>query len=163
MSMVDIESTDVVASKFDSLLSQACQRVFDFREARQKPHTVKAKWYDKECVELRSKAVKAGERVESSHDKQMLADACKKYRACKQRKKRKFKQNSLNEVEQIMKTNPSELYNLTNELNKCGFDNWYGKAWDLMKSYDTSENVNLEHFRKNSPKNFEIKISSKLV
>ena len=41
-----------------------------------------------------------------------------------------------------------QVYDELGVLNRCGFDNWYGKAWELMESYDMSENVNLELFKK---------------
>ena len=122
MSMANIESTDVVASRFDSLLSQACQRTFDFRETRHKNYHNKAKWYDKECSQLRSTGVKAGERVYDNQDKLLFNQACKNYKACKQRKKRQFRSSCVNEIESIMKANPSDLFSYIDKINPINHD-----------------------------------------
>ena len=166
-SLSEISQTNAVAAKFDSFITQACQRTFDMKETYFKKRYEKAKWFDAECLELRSQAVKAGERSHTAQDKHRLNKACKDYRACKQRKKRLFKQKCIAEIDKIAQSNPSELWtflkkvkrnnditkpsgeeffqhfeNLTNPEIKNNFDCDYEKAANLfLKNYDSGKDA----------------------
>ena len=98
-SIVTAEKNNTVACKFDTLITQACQRTFDVKEIKNFKHYKKAKWFDRECLFLRSQAVEAGERLFTAQDRQQHSEACKKYRACKQRKKRQFKSKCISEID----------------------------------------------------------------
>ena len=80
------------------------------------------------------------------NDKHVLNEACKKYRACKQRKKRQFKQKCLSEIEQILQYNPSDLFKFLNRigpnnsnLNMPSGDELYRHFNKLAEPLETSD------------------------
>ena len=40
------------------------------------------------------------------------------------------------------------VYDELGELHRCGFKNWYGKAWELMTFYNLSMNSDQNCFKK---------------
>ena len=119
-SIINLEKLDDVAEHFNNFISQACQRALRIKKSsKQRKYKIKqTKWYDKECALRRSEAVRAGERVENEADKIRCDQLCKAYRACKQRKKRQFRQHCQNKIDQTFKTNPSNIWNVIDDINK---------------------------------------------
>ena len=65
-SMCSLDSTNKVAEAFGRYITQACQRVCRIKYGSHKRSIgKKCKWYDKECAQLRTRAISAGERVNS--------------------------------------------------------------------------------------------------
>ena len=90
--------------------------------------------------------MKAGERVNSDHDKQLHKEACKKYRACKQRKERQFKQKCFLEIEKITQSNPSDLCSfidrikpVNNDINTPSGEEFYNHFNNLAKPVETND------------------------
>ena len=120
-SLSRIDNTDLVAKKFDSFISQACQRVFHLKEIRQVRGYKNAKWFDTECKHLRALAIQAGERMNSDTDKHLFAQACKAYRSCKQRKKREYRLHCVSNMDHILQNSPSDLWKFIDrvQLKNC--------------------------------------------
>ena len=114
-SIVNLETTDEVAGHFDNFINQACQRLFPLKKCKPGKKVTNTTWFDKECKELRSLAVKSGERIETEFDRVNQHKACARYKACKQRKKRKHRENCIAEINNIFLSNSSNIWK---ELNK---------------------------------------------
>ena len=82
-----LSNTNEVASLLHAYVYQACIRAFKLRKCGTKVNKTKgAPWFDAELRQLRSEAIKAGERVNSVEDRQRLVCASRKYRAKNKRK-----------------------------------------------------------------------------
>ena len=85
-SLADLSETNQVALALNNYISQAIARVC--RPCRPKTKKIKngPRWFDNRCRQLRSEAVRAGERVMCETDRENLITKCKEYRSHKQRK-----------------------------------------------------------------------------
>ena len=89
VTMSELRETDTVAHAFDQFLYQAVIRNCQYMTSNySNKHTRKLPWYDKECRSKRAIVIQAGERVQCEADRIIHNDACRDYRACKQKKKR---------------------------------------------------------------------------
>ena len=100
--------TDIVARSFSDYLTQAYDRIFYTKKV--KPRKSRSVWFDRECKDMRTKAVKAGERAITCDEQNYLINCCREYRACKQRKRRRYVANCLDQLEYVYKTNQSNLW-----------------------------------------------------
>ena len=119
-SMVNMESVENVTDLFNRYIQQACHRSFKIKspKKRNKIHKrPRLKWWDKECLMKRKRAIKAGARVFSMNDKARLSEACREYRACTQRKKREAKKLNLGKLVKAFKENPSSIWDVLNEIS----------------------------------------------
>ena len=95
---------DIVAGKLDLYISQACERAFSrtscVRENKKGPA-----WFDSECRLKRSLAIKAGEGVANTEQKQRQQDARRRYRACKQKKQRIYTNKCIGDIKSAFNTN----------------------------------------------------------
>ena len=152
-SLSNIEDIDTVATKFDSYISQACQRSFSIKKCHKKIIRKRSPWFDKQCRDLRYKAVKAGERIIEQSDRLEHQKACKAFKACKQRKKRNYKLKSINEMEFTFKQDPSKLWKTINNLHMDSEDSNQPSKKDLYEHFRNvkdsidSNNFDLEYER----------------
>ena len=76
--MVTLDKTDTVASKFNSYISQACQRLFQVKSTKVNRHKQgRPRWYDAECRAKRVEAIKAGEHVTTKEEENILLQSCR--------------------------------------------------------------------------------------
>ena len=88
--LVDRKCTNSIASAFNSYIEQACKRTCPVKTTHGTRKARGPRWYDRECRNKRSQAIKAGERAVTNEELTNLKEKCNEYRACKQRKKRAF-------------------------------------------------------------------------
>ena len=95
---------DIVAGKLDLYISQAYKRAFSWTSCVRK-NKKRPAWFDSECRLKRSLAIKAGERVTNIEQKQRQQDACRRYRACKQKKQRIYSNKCIGDIKSAFNTN----------------------------------------------------------
>ena len=96
VTMSELSESDTVAHAFDQYLYQAVIRNCQYMPSNySNKHTRKLPWYDKECRSKRAIATQAGERVQCEADRIIQNDACRDYRACKQKKNPKYRKSVL--------------------------------------------------------------------
>ena len=109
--IINMESSNQVASKFDEYSNQAIERVCDVIKV--KPYRQRGPiWFDKECKIQRHLAIKAGERVKTKRDNVNLMDRCREYRAIKQKKERNYKKYCADRITNQFHTNKSDMWKL---------------------------------------------------
>ena len=92
----ELRKTDAVADAVDQYLYQAVTRNCHYMTSNYShKHTRKLPWYDKECRSKRAIAIQAGERVQCEADRIIQNNACRDYRASKQKKKREYQKSVL--------------------------------------------------------------------
>ena len=103
--------TNGVAVALNTYIKQACKRACHVtRYPSKSPKSIRgSRWYDKECRIKRSQAVKAGERIVTCEQRVEMLDKCKEYRACKQRKKRAYKNAIISQIEQSFANNRCDM------------------------------------------------------
>ena len=118
-SIIDQSDPDTVARKLDQYISQACKRTFEQNKYMNKRNRKFPVWYDAECRNKRSLAIKAGERVTNAFEKGQQDMACREYRACKQRKERGYYRNCVNDIKIAYATDRSNLWKMINTIVKA--------------------------------------------
>ena len=114
----DICDMNTVAGKLDDYISQACQRVFQYGPHTRRVTKYVPPWFDNECRLKRSLAVRAGERISSLEDKDKQMTLCRAYRACKQRKHRKYNRKCIKDIENAYNTNRSNMWRVINDMSR---------------------------------------------
>ena len=107
---------DIVAGKLDLYISQACERAFSRTSCVRKNKKGPA-WFDYECRLKRSLAVKAGERVTNREQKHRQQDACRRYRACKQKKQRIYTNKCIGDIKSAFNTNKSNMWRVIQRIS----------------------------------------------
>ena len=116
-SIVNLDNTNDVASKFSTYFNQACQRLFDGKSTKVNRHNhTRPWWFDAKCRAKRTEAIKAGERVITKDDETNLLQSCREYRAIKQKKQRIFEQSCIQKIKDTFRTNRSNLWKILNIL-----------------------------------------------
>ena len=115
--LADRKCTDIVAAAVNSFLEQACRRTFPLHISQRLRNNRKPCWYDKECRNKRSQAIKAGERVVTVEQKKYFKEKCNEYRSCKQRKKRAFKNSCIDRIEKAFMNNTCDMWNTLSRLS----------------------------------------------
>ena len=108
--IINLQSSNEVAQEFDKYIKQACQRVCRLKPRDRKLHKKGAPWFDYECREKQSWAIKAGERIVNLADREACLRACNEYRSCKQRKKRNFRRNCCTKIDMAFKKDKSSMW-----------------------------------------------------
>ena len=114
----ELRDTNFVAELFSAYLLQAVDR---FCTASTTVNRVKfngAPWFDRECRDKRSIAIKAGHRVENEKDRENQIKACKDYRAHKQRKWRQYYNNCVQTIVDVYKSHRSDVWKTIEKLSK---------------------------------------------
>ena len=112
------ECTKGVAVALNTYIEQACKRACHVtRYPNKSPKSIRrTRWYDKKCRIKRSQAVKAGERIVTSEQRVEMLDTCKEYWACKQRKKRAYKNAAIAQIEQSFAKNSCDMWHALNSV-----------------------------------------------
>ena len=76
-----------------------------------------APWFDRECREKRSEALKAGQFILNPDDKDSMLGKCREYKACKQRKRRQYCNANLKKIEEAFQSNRGEMWKVINSLD----------------------------------------------
>ena len=87
--------TDYVGNLLNNHIIQAVNRVLATRQSMPKPKQRGLVWFDRECRDKRSAAIRPGERAETEKDFADLIDKSKMYKACKQTKRRAHRHKPL--------------------------------------------------------------------
>ena len=111
-----------VAISFDKYIAQACERTMVTETVKSHRPRNRVPWYDHECREKRSIAIKSGERVHSEIDRQNQRQACRDYKACKQRKQRTFHRKCIVDIEHAYFNNRASMWKLIEKMSN-GFTN----------------------------------------
>ena len=115
-SVYENKNVDTVATNFNSYVLEACKKVFTLKRIKKGSSRFhKAKWFNKQCRERRNEAMKAGERIMTNEDKQILKQTTKAYNAYKQRKKRQYKHKRREKLDNTFHKNKSDIWKLLNE------------------------------------------------
>ena len=112
-SLVGLQETNDVAQAVSALIIQAADRPFPVSRGRTQFQIKSPLWYDAECRQLRGLAIRVGERLTHAiDDNDELIDECRQYRACKQRKKRSFRNSKIAQIEHACDKNSHEMWNI---------------------------------------------------
>ena len=117
--LADRKCTNSIAFAFNSYIEQACKRTCPVKTTHGTRKARGPRWYDRECRNKRSQAIKAGERAATNEELTNLKEKCNEYRACKQRKKRAFKNSCINEIETAFLTNRCDMWRTLSHI--CNF------------------------------------------
>ena len=118
-SIIDQSDPDTVARKLDQYISQACKRTFEQNKYMNERNRKCPVWYDAECRNKRSFAIKAGERVTNAFEKGQQDMACREYRTCKQRKERGYYRKCVNDIKIAYATDRTNLCKIINTIGKA--------------------------------------------
>ena len=117
-SVIDQSDPEIIARRLDQYISQACKRTFRYKINTNKQGRKYPAWYDAECRDKRSLAIKAGERVTNATEKEQQDAACREYRACKQRKERVYYRKCVNDIKTAYTTDRTRLWKLLDKISK---------------------------------------------
>ena len=115
--MVLMNSCNDLAESLNCYITQAADRTFEKIRPRKLKHNNSPAWYDHECRLLRSEAIRAGERASTNHDFNDLYSKSRAYKACKQRKIRQFRRNTLARIENAFREGKCELWNVLKNVS----------------------------------------------
>ena len=119
--LAELRETNQVALAINEYISQAVTRVCRPCSPRVKYRANSApQWFDSELRQLRSQAVRAGEKLINETDRATLVSKCKIYRANKQRKKRDYYNNIVRNLECAFTNDKCSIWDV---LNKVSNDN----------------------------------------
>ena len=110
--MVSMNFCKDLAESLNEFIKQAADRTFDKIKRRNSKDCNGPVWYDHECRELRSEAIKAGEPASTEYDFQNLINKSKAYKACKQRKIRQFRRCIMTKIENANKEGHGNIWNV---------------------------------------------------
>ena len=113
------QPSELVAQSFGKFIAQALDRSdIHKRKVITRTSCDNPDWFDSELKQLRQNAIKAGERVNSQSDRDFLNVQCKKYKSCKQRKKREYRTKNLAELEKAYSENNGNVWDILNKHNR---------------------------------------------
>ena len=134
--LVELEDTNHIASRFNDYVTQAVDRVCRISTPANRVKRNGAPWFDKVCREKRSLAIQAGHRVECAKDRQIQIEACRDYRAHKQRRQRQHYKNCVLKITDTYKSDRSKLWKTIESLSRSN-----------CQTIAPSGNDFLEHFK----------------
>ena len=102
--------------------------------------------YDRECRSKRSQAIKAGERAVTNEELVKLKEKCKEYRACKQRKKRAFKNSCINEIENAFANNKCDMWRTLSHIGNFQGPSSQPEAREFYEHFSRMSNAPDEPF-----------------
>ena len=86
-SICQLLPSNMIATKYTQFMTQALDRLAEKITIKKLHRKRGPLWYDRQCRQLRSKAINAGHRVETNTDYEKAKSACREYRSIKQIKK----------------------------------------------------------------------------
>ena len=140
----ELKDTDLVAELFSAYLSQAVDRVCTGATITNRAKSNGAPWFDRECRDKRSIAIKAGHRVECDKDKENQIKACKDYRAHKQRKRRQYYNNCTRTIVDVYESNRSDVWKTIERLSKSRDNNIGPSDDDFFKYFKDMADIQLD-------------------
>ena len=112
--MANMCDTNDVARFLDDMLSNMFDRTIGSKSSAK--HNAKCrsrpKWHDRELTEKRHQAIQAGGHVTCHAEKQTHINACRDYRALRQRKQRDFHRDCLNKLENAMANDKQNMWKI---------------------------------------------------
>ena len=114
--LAGLSNPNEVATSFDRYIAQACERTLVAETVKCHRPRNRVPWYDHECREKRSIAIKSGERVNSETDRQKQRQACRDYTACKQRKQRTFRRRCIADIEHAYLNNRASMWKFIDKI-----------------------------------------------
>ena len=99
----ELKDTNFVAELFSAYLLQAVDHVCTASTTVNRVKFNGVPWFDRECRDKRSIAIKAGHRVENEKDRGNKIKACKDYRAHKERKRRQYYNNCVQTIVDVFR------------------------------------------------------------
>ena len=147
----ELADTTSVATLFNNFLSQAIERVCCVTDPAVRGKINKAPWFDKECREKRSRAIEAGHRADCTTDRRKQLEACKDYRADKQRKQRQYHAECVRTIIETYESNRSMVWKTIGRIsrsynNHCSpSDNEFYEYFQSMSTPNKEMCFNLEY------------------
>ena len=110
--MINMSPVNEIAKALNKYMSQAADRTL-LKTMSKASHKKKSlPWYDTECRYLRSESIKAGERAVSGQDFNDLAEKSRTYKACKQRKLRQYRRDTIAKIENAYNNNKTYMWEI---------------------------------------------------
>ena len=106
-----------LAIAFNNFILQAADRSLEKRKINTGHIRSSPAWYDKECRDLRSESLRAGERAVTTEDFHELYEKSRNYKACKQRKKRQHKNNIISNLEYAYHKNRCNMWKMRSKIS----------------------------------------------
>ncbi|MEW8544065.1 MAG: reverse transcriptase family protein [Candidatus Thiodiazotropha sp.] len=117
-----VMDVDAMLSKVESILNSAAKLALKERKICTKSKTKKKKWFDRDCYALRREVLSLGRKLCRStvtHEQRMLFFSKKKeLRKMVKVKKRVFRQNILDQLNNLEENNPKQYWKLVAELKE---------------------------------------------
>ena len=116
---INMASANDVAKAYNNFITQACQRVCYIRQINLKKTKYKAAgWFDTECRIARTEALRACETANQGHMSHIDAvKTCKNDRSAKQRKRRQFGRECLDELELAYRNDKNDIWDVINKFS----------------------------------------------
>ena len=146
--LVELEDTNRVAFAFNEYVTQAVDRVCIISKPTGRVKDKGAPWFNKECRQKRTVAIQAGHRVESTEDRQTQIEACRQYRAHKQRKRREYLSNCVRSIVDIYQSDRSKVWQIIQKLSgpNCDYigpsDNEFFYHFKNKSGFQTEDSFN---------------------
>ena len=117
--ITELKSVNQVGDALIDYIKQAIHRICPLKKCTSKSKNKRRPiWYDKECRILRSNAVNASQTATQLSARNNALSACKKYRAHKQMKIRKFKDNCQNALHNAFVSDKSSMWKVLEGINR---------------------------------------------
>ena len=111
-------------SKVENILNSAAQRALKERKIGSKSKPKKKKWFDRNCYALRKEVMRLGRKLcrsKVTHEERMLFFSKKKKKELRKIvkfKKKEFRQNILDQLNNLEENNPKHYWKLVSELKE---------------------------------------------
>ena len=110
--IINMRPANELAIALNRYITQAADRTLVKKVSKAVHKNNFAPWYDNECRYLRSESIKAGERAVSNRDFQDLVEKSRSYKACKQRKLRQYRRESITKIENAYHNDRSNMWEI---------------------------------------------------
>ena len=97
--IINMRPANELAIALNKYITQAADRTLGKKVSKAAHKKNFVPWYDNECRYLRNESIKAGERAVSNRDFQDLVEKSRTYKACKQRKWRQYRRETITKIE----------------------------------------------------------------
>ena len=114
--LAGLSNPNQVATSFDRYIIQACERTLVTETVKCPRPRNRVLWYEHECREKRSIAIKSGERVNSETDRQKQRKACRDNKVCKQQKQRTLLRRCIAVIEHAYFINRACMWKLIEKI-----------------------------------------------
>ena len=116
--MLELKSANDIGVHLNEYVCQAINRVCPAREISNKHKTRNGpSWFDRECRQLRSEALKLSERAVTNAERDTAMDVCKQYRAKKQLNKRTLRDRYTSSLRHALKNDKCRVWSTLDNMN----------------------------------------------